>query len=110
METTSLNNMCNWERKKAIYLMNIAENKLNMNLSDYGHLGVNQHTGNVYIWLESYPFCLYLPINCELTESDIYVLYTDYETGEETEETLDKFEDIDEIYKWIEKIENKLYK
>lgn len=109
METTSLNNMCNWERKKAIYLMNIAENKLDMNLNDYGFLDVNQNTGNVYIWLENYPFSLYLPINCELTENDIYVLYTDTETGEETEETLDKFEDLNDIYKWIEKIEDKLH-
>ena len=106
---TNLDKMCQWERKKAIYLMDIAENKLNMDLSDYGFCGVTQNSGNVYIWSESYPFSLYLPINCELTESDVIVLYTDSNHGEETELTLNNFDDIDDIYKWIEKIEDQNY-
>jgi hypothetical protein len=105
----NINKMCNWERKKSIYLMEIAENKLNMDLSEYGFCDVNQSNGNVYIWLENYPFSIYLPINCELTESDVIVLYTDNNHGDETELTLDNFDDIDDIYKWIEKIEDKNY-
>jgi hypothetical protein len=105
----NLNKMCSWERKKAIYLMDVAENKLNMDLSDYGFCDVNQSNGNVYIWSESYPFSLYLPINCELTESNVIVLYTDSHHGDETEQWLNNFNDIDDIYKWIEKIENKNY-
>jgi hypothetical protein len=109
MELQSLNNMCLWERKKAIYLMEIAENKLNMNLSNYGEIAVNQNSGYTYLWLEDYNFTLYMAINCDLTINDIYVLYSDLETGNETEQTLNNFDDIDHIYKWIEKIEDKNY-
>ena len=60
MNLDKLNTMCNWERKKAIYLMEIAENKLNMNLSNYGEIAVNQNSGYTYLWLEDYNFTLYM--------------------------------------------------
>ena len=105
METSAINKMCDWERKKAIYLMNVAENYLNIDLSEYGLIGVNSNSGNVYLWVESYPFCLYLPINCELTINDIYVSYTNFFNGEESEESLSNFKDTDEIIDWCDKIE-----
>jgi hypothetical protein len=62
MNLDKLNTMCNWERKKAIYLMNIAENELNLDLDGYGEIGVNQNSGNVYLWIENYNFSLVLRI------------------------------------------------
>lgn len=105
METSSISTMCAWERKKAIYLMNVAENYLNMDLSGYGMVDVNQSSGYVYIWLEDYNFCLYLPINCDLKISDVMVLHCALEDGEETEESLDNFNNLDAINDWIEKLE-----
>ena len=105
MNLDKLNTMCNWERKKAIYLMNIAENKLNMNLDSYGEIGVNQNSGYTYLWLEDYPFCLFMPINCEQKISDIYVMHTNFENGDETEKSLADFNNLDEIYDWINELE-----
>jgi hypothetical protein len=33
--------------------------QLGMKLSGYGEIAVNPHSGNVYMWLEDYDFCLY---------------------------------------------------
>ena len=107
MNLDKLNTMCAWERKKAIYLMNIAENKLNMNLNGYGEIGVNNNTGYTYLWCEDYNFTLYMAINCNLIESDVYVLYTDFTDGEETEESLANFDNLEQIYDWCEEIEKK---
>ena len=79
-----INNMCDWERKKAIFLLNIAEN-LGMDTSSYGELDVNSNSGYTYLWLEDYNFSLYMPISCELQKTDIYALWTNPEDGEEIE-------------------------
>jgi hypothetical protein len=105
MNTEAINTMCAWERKKAVFLMNTAENYLNMDLSGHGLLDVNQNSGYVYLWLEDYNFCLFMPINCKLQIEDIYVLHSSLEDGTETEEILSNFSNIDEINDWIEKIE-----
>jgi hypothetical protein len=105
MNLDKLNTMCNWERKKAIYLMNVAENELNLDLDGYGEIGVNQNSGNVYLWIENFNFSLFMPINCELQLSDIYVHYFNFETGEESEKLLTDFDNIKDIYNWIDKIE-----
>lgn len=65
-----LEEMCKWEREKAIYLMGVAED-LGLDTSGYGELAVNQNLGNTYLWLEDSPVTLYLPITCELTKSDV---------------------------------------
>ena len=102
-----LQKMCDWERKKAIYLLNVAENYLNMDTSGYGELSVNQNSGYTYLWLEDYNFTLFMPINCKLQINDVYVLYSDLDTGIETENSLNEFNNINEIYKWIDSINEK---
>lgn len=93
-----------WESDKALFLVNTAK-KLGMDISGYGELAVNPNSGYTYIWLEDYPFTLYMPISCELTEEDVWVLWTSSEDGEETEDTLDTFMKADNplksIYEWV---------
>lgn len=101
----NFNNLGEWETEKALYLCKVAKSTLDWNLSGYGMCDVNPNSGYTYLWLEDYPVCLYMEINCNLCESDIYVMYTDMTNGQEYEESLDLFTDMDEIYKWVKAIE-----
>ena len=98
--TTNYEKMGSWEIEKASYLI-LKATELGMDLSSYGEVAVNQNSGYTYLWLEDYDFTLYMPINCELQRKDVYVMYTDFETGEETEESLDNFRTIEDIYEFI---------
>lgn len=102
---TNYEKMTSWEIEKASYLI-ITAKQLGMDLQSYGEVAVNQYSGYTYIWLEDYDFTLYMPINCELKREDIYVLYTDSETGEEIEESLKHFETLNDIYEFINTIKN----
>lgn len=102
--TTNFENMCPWEIEKAAYLI-LKAKQLGMDLNSYGELSVNKNSGYTYLWLEDYPFSLFMPINCDLIEEDIYVNYFDSETGQETEESLANFSDIDEIHNWVSQLE-----
>ncbi len=82
-----LKNMGEWEQRKALYLMEIALD-LNIELNDSIEIGVNQSSGNVYLFSYDLPFVLYLPIYCELKKDDVWVLTTDNVSGEEYETTL----------------------
>ena len=97
--------MCSWELQKAGYLLTEA-GKMGMDVSGYGMLDLNMNSGNVYLWLEDYDFTLYMPISCELQESNIWVLWTNPEDGEETEKTLDEFGNnkLYNIEKWTEEL------
>jgi hypothetical protein len=97
--------MTSWEIEKASYLILTAK-QLGMQLDSYGEVSVNPNSGYTYIWLEDYGFSLYMPINCDLQRKDIYVLFTDHETGEETEESLEHFTNINDIYEFINTIKN----
>ena len=59
-----INEMCGWERQKAVYLIGVAES-LGMDLDSYGEVAVNKNSGYTYLWSEDYNFSLYMPINCE---------------------------------------------
>ena len=97
--------MTDWELDKANFLIQTAR-KLGMNLKGYGEVSVNQNSGYTYLWSEDYPFTLYMPISCELDKESVYVLYTNMENGDEIEESLVEFEDIDAIYRWVDLLEN----
>lgn len=94
-----------WELTKAIYLVQQAK-ELGMSLNGYGQIDVNPNSGYTYLWSEDYPFSLYMPIDCRLNPNDVYVLYSDSMNGEEVEESLSKFNSLEEIYEWVEKLEN----
>ena len=106
MNTEKISSMCDWERKKAVFLMGIAENDLNMNLSDYGEIAVNENSGYTYLWLENCNFSLYMPISCELKKTDICALWSCSNCGEELDYSLkvcDTLKDIEEAISELEK-------
>lgn len=104
MEFNGLNNLCSWEREKAMYLIKIAE-ELGMKLDGYGEIGVNSNSSYTYLWLEEYNFSLYMPINCDLTKKDVYVLWSNSEIEQEEEMVLGH-SDLEEIEEWIAELEN----
>jgi len=97
MDFNGLNKMVGWERTKALFLASTAEN-LGMSLDGYGEVAVNPNSGYTYIWLKDYNFTLYMPINCELNKSDVWVLYSCPYDGEESEIQLedDTLNDLEE--------------
>jgi len=96
-----INDMCDWERKKAVFLMGVAED-LGISLNDYGEVAVNSSSGYVYIWSENYNFSLYMPIDCELKKTDVVALWTSSKDGEEREFNLKEDTTLEEIEKWAE--------
>ena len=52
-------NLCaNALRKVALLITKASD--LGMDISGYGEAAENQHSGNVYLWLEDYPFTLFI--------------------------------------------------
>lgn len=98
-----LNEMVGWERQKALFIASIAE-RLGMDTSGYGEMSVNPNSGNVYLWLENYPFTLAMPIHCDLKRSDIDVWVWNSENGDEESFTLGNM-NLDEIYEEVERIQ-----
>jgi len=99
MKFETLDKIKAWERQKAMYLIQIAED-LGIDIDGYGEVGVNPNSGYTYLWLEDYEFVLYMEINCDLKRKDVYVMWTNMQNGDEVEERLSKFDDLDDIYKW----------
>ena len=105
MELNQLNTMCDWERQKALFLMNYAENTLGMKLNSYGELGVNPNSGYTYLWLEDYTFCLYMEINCDLKAEDIHCMWTNMDNGDEEEISCEDVTSIQDLYDFVERCE-----
>lgn len=57
-------NLCANAQRKAALLITKASD-LGMDLYSYGEVGENQSNGNVYIWLEDYPFSLYIDLGSD---------------------------------------------
>ena len=97
--------MTDWEMQKATFLLFTAQ-RLKMNVNSSGSIiSVNENSGYTYLWCEDYNFTLYMPINCELSKGDVYVLWTNIETGEETEENLTEFNNLKDIENWVAELE-----
>lgn len=103
MVNVDLNKMCDWERKKAVFLLNVAES-LGMDTSGYGDLAVNSNSGYTYLWLEDYCFTLYMPINCELVKSDVWALWTNSEDDEEIEINLKEDTTLQDLEEWADNL------
>jgi hypothetical protein len=99
----NMNNMCDWERQKAVFLLSEAE-KLGMNTSEYGMLDVNPNSGYTYLWLEEYNFALYMPIDCELDKSEIMALWTNPEDGEELKLHLNNSTTLNRLENWANEL------
>ena len=69
------NVLSNNELRKAALLITEAS-RLGMNVSGYGNLDVNKSNGNVYMWLEDYPFSLFI----DLGSDDVQACWSSCET------------------------------
>ena len=92
--------MGKWELEKAIFLQSVAV-KLGMDVSGYGEVSVNPNSGYTYIWLEDYPFSLYMPISCDLNIDDVYCLWSNPEDGEEIEKELTEETTLEDLYGFV---------
>lgn len=101
----NVENFNEWELEKAVFLMSTAR-KWEIKLSGYGECAVNPNSGYTYLWLEDYAFTLYMPISCEIIEDDIFVMWTDPQDGQETEQSLTDFTDLKDINQWCENLRN----
>jgi hypothetical protein len=103
---THFDKMTKKQAEKAQFILKTALN-LGMKIDGYGDLAVNDHSGNVYLWLEDYPFCLFMPTDCDLifTEFDVFVNWTDYNSGDEFVKCLSNFSTLEDIYQWCDKLE-----
>lgn len=78
MQITS-DTMCANEIRKAALLITKAAD-IGMDVSGYGEAAVNPYSGNVYLWLEDYPFTLYIGLGGGDT---IHACWSHPETGED---------------------------
>ena len=92
--------MVNNELRKAALLIAKACD-MNMDLTSYGEVGVNEYSGNVFLWVEDYPFTLYIPIG---ERNTIYALWTNTENGDEIS-TPTHGKNLDRLMKWCDSLD-----
>ena len=73
-------NLCNNAYRKIAKILTKASD-LGMDLSGYGHADENTTSGHVYLYLEDYPFTLFISLGSD----EVQALWSDPENGEETE-------------------------
>jgi len=100
-------NMCQWEITKGAFLISQAS-ALGMNVTGYGLLDVDQNSGNTYLWLEDYPFTLFMPISCDLEKTAIYAIWSDFNNGDDTELALSDNTTLEDLYNWVESLEESM--
>ena len=100
-----LENMCEWEKRKAIFLLSEAQ-KLGFNIDDSTYIDLNTAYGNVYIYNENEPYTLVIGVNAELKKTDIFASYFDAETGVETELYLENDTTKQNLNIWVELLES----
>jgi hypothetical protein len=98
MEMTS--NLCNNATRKVGLLITKAS-ELGMGLSCYGVADENTSSGNVYLWLEDYPFTLYIGLGSD----SIYAVWTNSDNGEEIEVEVDAMSLFD-LQAWADDLHN----
>lgn len=91
------NDMVANEARKAGLLLAHA-GKIGMNLGGYGELAVNQNSGNVYLWLEDYNFCLFVGLS---NDDKVEACYSCPVDGEETMVDADEMS-LDELEAWAQ--------
>lgn len=75
-------NLCSNALRKVALLITKASD-LGMDISGYGEAAENQNSGNVYLWLEDYPFTLYIDLGSD-------VVYANWSSSlDDREESID---------------------
>ena len=72
--------LCSNAVRKAALLITKASD-LGMDISGFGEIGENPHSGNVYLWLDDYPFTLFIGLGSDT----IYALWSNPNNGDEVE-------------------------
>ena len=86
-------------RKVALLITKASD--LGMNISGYGEAGENQNSGNVYLWLEDYPFTLYIGLGSDT----IYANWSSPIDGSEEDIDIEAMPLFD-VEAWAYKLEN----
>jgi len=73
---------------RKVALLITKASKLGMDISGYGEAAENQSNGNVYLWLENYPFTLFI----DLGSDDVQACWTNY-----NEDDQEEFIDVDSM-------------
>ena len=105
MTFNSSGTMGSWEIQKGGFLISEA-GKLGMDVSGYGMVEVNPNSGYTYLWLEDYPFTLYMPISCRLDKRDIYALWSNPEIGNESTMELRFNTSLKDLESWARGLED----
>jgi hypothetical protein len=92
-------NLCSNATRKVALLITKASD-LGMDISGYGMADENQNSGYVYLWLEDYPFTLYI----DLGSDDIQALWTNTNDGEEIEALVGSMS-LDDLIQWCNELE-----
>lgn len=95
MDYTALNNMCEWEQDKAIYLVRKAK-EIGYD-TKHAMVGVNDCSGYTWIWSEEEKISMYMPVESELKEEDITLLWTCPYCGEYFETDFNQYGNIDQL-------------
>jgi hypothetical protein len=96
-------NLCNNELRKIALLMTKASD-LGMNLSSYGFADVNPNSGYTYLWLEDYPFTLFINVD----NDKIWSVWSHPEDGEETFLEVTEDTTLDALYDWVAELEEQV--
>lgn len=93
-------NLGNKQLRKIALLMTKASD-LGMDLSGYGFADENQNSGYTYLWLEDYPFTLFMSSNSE----EVWACWSNPEDGEETVTNVLDEMSLDNLYDWVSELE-----
>jgi hypothetical protein len=95
-------NLCSNATRK-IGLLIVKASELGMDIGGYGYADENNHSGNVYLWLEDYPFCLYI----EPCDDTILAGWTNPENGDEHWCMIGSMS-LSDLYAWCEELEKQV--
>ena len=94
------NNLCSNATRKIALLITKASD-LGMDVSGYGFADENQNSGYVYLWLEDYPFTLFIR---PCGDYEIEALWSDPYDGEEHEIDVGDMS-LDDLTDWCEDLQ-----
>jgi hypothetical protein len=95
MEITS--NLCSNATRKIGLLITKASD-LGMDIGGYGEASENTSSGNVYLWLEDYPFTLYIGLGSDT----IYAVWCNSDNGDEVDMQVTSTTRLDDLLQWCD--------
>lgn len=98
-----INNELSHNAIRKIALLITKASELGMDVSGYGHASENNMSGYVYLWLEDYPFTLFIR---PCSDDTIEALWSDPWDGEEHEISVDGMS-LADLYDWAEDLQSK---